>query len=197
MNDLVDLNLRIKTEPTEEPVTLDEIKAHLRVDFDDDDDVLGYYITSARQHAENYCQRAFITQIFNYRLDEFPWELKLPRPNLVSVSSIKYTDQNGDEQTLDISEYQVDIYSTVGRVKPTYSNTWPSTRIGDYNAVNVEYVAGYGDTADVPRAIKQAIMLLVGHLYENRESTAALTIKDVPMGYYSLLNQYRVFWSDE
>ena len=92
------------------------------------------------------------------------------KPPLQSVTSLAYNDQNGDSQTLTADvDYEVDIYSTPGRVFPTYSNSWPSTQ-GHKNDVTLTYKAGYGDAAsNVPIQLRQAHKLILAHYYENRE----------------------------
>lgn len=92
----------------------------------------------------------------------------LEYPPLVSVSSVKYVDLDGNEQTWDSSNYYVDTDSIYGSVTAAYNVTYPSTR-NVKNAVRVRYVCGYANAAAVPAATKQAMLLLIGSLYEHRE----------------------------
>jgi uncharacterized phiE125 gp8 family phage protein len=184
---------QITTEPTIEPITLTEAKLHLRVDGTDDDALITSLIKAARQLCEEYQNRAYITQTITWKLDGFPCEFTVPRPKLQSVTSIKYIDANGTQQTLVSSIYDVDIYSEPARIVLAYGQVWPLLR-GDINSVEVIFKAGYGDTADkVPDRIKAAIKLLIGHLYEHREDVSTLKHESVPFGVTSLLSVDRVF----
>ena len=159
-----------------------------------ENDLIADLITAAREYAENFQHRCYITQTIELVLDEFPDdEIVVPRPPLIAVSSIKYTDTDGNQQTWDNANYTVDNKSHPGRIIPAYTKTWPATRDVP-NAVTVTYTAGYGDaTTDVPKRVKQAIKLLIGHLYENREATSEKQLASVPMAVEALLWQEKIF----
>lgn len=144
------------------------------------DVLLAGLIGAARQQVEEYCNRALVTQTWRMTLDRFPrvtdrnrWaEIRLPRPNLVSVTSITYIDANGDTQTVTADDYIVDTASLPGRIVPAYGVAWPATRCQP-DAVTITFTAGYGATADtVPASIRAAVLLVVGDLYKNREAQA-------------------------
>jgi len=170
-----DMALTLITAPAKEPVELGKLKDHLRVDVSDDDTMIRGYLATVRRHIEyEILQRALITQTWDLYLDSFPGldELNLPRPPLQSVTHIKYYDADDSESTVSSDDYVVDIYSTPSRVKLKSGSSWPGDTLRVVNGVVVRYVAGYGDNpADVPEEIRQAIMLLVGDMYENRENT--------------------------
>jgi uncharacterized phiE125 gp8 family phage protein len=98
--------------------------------------------------------------------------LILPKPPLQSVYFIKYIDTDGTLQTLDPSLYQVDTASEPARVAPAANNNWPLTllsiRAPVLNAVQIQFVCGFGAAADVPASIKAAMKLMIAHWYENR-----------------------------
>ncbi len=187
----------IKTvEPATEPITLAEARAHLRVDDTTENDYITALITVAREHVESLTDRQLITATYALRLDDFPRRscdiIRPPRPRLIAVSSITYVDTAGDTQTLAAADYQVDAVSEPCRILPAYGLTWPSTR-SQLNAVTITYTAGYGAAAVVPKAIKQAILMLVAHWFENREPVVVGTItSEVPMTVKALLGPYRV-----
>lgn len=178
-------SLELVTAPSVEPVSLDELKAHLRVDQADENGLLTSLIVAARRHLEMETRRAFINTTYAYRLPKFPADrfIELPRPPLSSVTSIVYEDSDSVSQTLAASSYQVDTYGEPGRVALEPSQSWPATEADRLNAVTVTYVAGYGSAAtDVPQEIRQAIMLLAGHWYENREHTSPEAPREIPYG---------------
>jgi len=183
--------------PTIEPVTIQEAQAHLR---QEDQQEVGYItalITAARMHAEAYTQRSLNTQTWRFKLDSWPtgYCLSLPRPNLISVTGITYVDTDGTTQTLAADQYLVDAASEPGRVEPAYGVCWPDVR-SQAGAVTITYTAGYGATrALVPQPIKQAILILIGQWYENREATISGTIvAKMPDAWEALLSPFRIEW---
>ena len=180
--------------PAEEPVTVTEAKAHLRVDDTNSDTLITSLIVAAREYAETFTRRALITQTWDWIADGFPGTIVLPLPRLVSVTSITYIDSDGNSQTLAASTYTVDTDSEPGRIVPAFGKSWPVTR-AVFNAVTVRFVAGYGAAAAVPQTIKQAMLLLIGHWYDHREAVAhAQTVVEVPMAVDTLLFAKR-FWT--
>jgi uncharacterized phiE125 gp8 family phage protein len=166
------VGLKLVTPPEVEPVTLEEAKAHLRLDSDADDAYVSALITAARERVELFLRRALITQTFECTLDGFPASpvIDLPRPPLQSVESIKYIDTAGKVQTLAPGDYVADASSNeIGRVALAWNRFWPVTRCS-INSVVIQFTAGYGDASeDVPQAIRQGILIEVSNLYENRE----------------------------
>ena len=189
--------LTLVTGPAVEPVSRDEAKAHLRVDLSDDDTLIDSLITAARVHVEQHLRRALVTQTWDLVLDCFPAgrEIRLPLPPLASVTSISYTDDGGGAGSVDAGEYVVDTDREPGRLVLKSGGTWPAVTLREVAGVRVRYVAGYGNAAAVPGPIKQAILLLVGTLYENREDTLVaqgVTVMRLPFGVEALLMPYKV-----
>ena len=183
------------TAPADEPVTLAEAKAHLRIEHSLDDAFINTAITAARQYAEQFCWRGFVTQTWERTLDAFPAEefIALPKGNLASITSIIYTDENGSAATLASSVYEADAVSVPGFARLKYDQDWPSAR-DHWNAVKVRYVVGWADVASIPPAIKQGMLLLIGHWYKNRESSVIGSLRDLPFGVESLWAPHRVWW---
>jgi uncharacterized phiE125 gp8 family phage protein len=179
---------KLITPPASEPVSLDEAKAQLRVDGSDDNTFISGLITAARLYFEETARRSLITQTWRLSLDEWSDEIELPRPPLQSISFIKYKNAAGTETTLSTSVYLVDAESEPGRVVLAKDQSWPSDELYKVNPIQITYIAGYGAAADVPEQMKQAIKLIIGHWYENREATIAGTImKEIPLGIDSLI----------
>lgn len=176
----------VVTEPAKEPLTLDDAKAHLRFYHDYEDDLIRSLITAARQYAEIYTGKAFITRELRLTRDCFPANdgcIRLPRPPLQTLTAsqdwpdlgITYTNTSGNESTVSTSVYIVDATPEVGRICLAYGETWPTDAIDQPAAVKVRYLAGYGDSAaDVPETIKAAMKLLIGHWFANREAVGSV-----------------------
>ena len=186
--------IRVIAGPIIEPITIDDLKNDLKVDADltEDDALIRALGIAARRVAESIQNRALITQTLELALDEWPGgnTLEIPRPPLKSVASITYYDEDDAEHVLDPASYYVDTYSEPGRVVLKAGESWPDEVLRPANGVIVQFVAGYGDEeSEVPETTVQALRLLVGHWYENREavsSTGAIP-KEVPFGVMSLL----------
>lgn len=184
--------LKLVTPPAIEPVSLEEAKAHIRQDSPADDAYITGLITEARETIENLARRALISQTWRLSLDRWPAVdyISLPRPPLASVTSLIYLDQAGDDTTWASSNYIVDSDSEPGRLVLAYNVSWPSTpTLYPVNPIQITYVAGYGDeAADVPAMWKKAILMLLGHWYENRETAmAGSPVKDIPVGVQDLI----------
>lgn len=192
------MGLTLATAAEIHPVSLAEAKAHLRVDIDDDDDLIGQLIEAAVDAAQIFTRRQFIEAEFIWTADRFPSgskAIELPRPPLISVESITYIDDDGEDVEMDVADYVVDETDlTGGRVTPAYEATWPLAR-NTPASVRVAFTAGYGDEASsVPAGIRAAIKLIIGHLYENREAVIVGTIAtEVPMAAQSLLMAHRAY----
>jgi uncharacterized phiE125 gp8 family phage protein len=216
------LSLQLVTPPAAEPVSLQMAKSHLRVDYPEDDILIGAFIIGARQSCEKYTHRAFFNQTWTRNLDYFPlfwgdngtvnpadrndwpyfasfWDkltIDLPRPRTVSVTSITYVDTTGEKQTLDPATYNVDITSVPARIVPAINCYWPTTTTYLPGSVQITFVAGsYGDGVDTntcPQTIVIAMLLLIGHWYGNRESSSELNLKNIPMGVNALLDTEKV-----
>jgi uncharacterized phiE125 gp8 family phage protein len=191
------MKLSLYAAPTTLPVTLDEVKAHLRIDDDQvtEDALLFGLIHAAVEYAETFTRRALITQTWDLKMDRFPCgPIVLPKAPLQSVSSITYTDSNGDSQTWGSSNYIVDTASKPGMVHTAYQVSWPVAR-DIVNAVTVRFVAGYGTTlASVPESIRLAMLLMIAHWYENREAFTAspMSYQKAPESAEALLWNHRV-----
>lgn len=184
----------VSVAPAIEPVSLDEMKLHLRVDHSDEDTLIAALISAAREQAEAFTNRAFIEQTLILRLNKFPEVIKLPRPPLISLTSIAYLDGSGVSQTLSSGLYRLGSSHEPARITEAYGQTWPTTYDVE-DAVTVTYKAGYGTAAtSVPASIKAAIKLIVEALYENRgDLSQGITIQEIPMTSRSLLHPFKVW----
>src|SRR5690606_10645323 len=137
------VGLSLITPPDGEPVSLEQVKAHLRVDLDEEDDLLvSAYIPAARQACEAYLSRALLTQTWRQTFSCWGRYLELEYPPHQSITSIQYVDGAGATQTLAGSEYQSDLSSDdrPARIMPAYGKVWPSIREDTVNPITVTYV---------------------------------------------------------
>ena len=153
-----------------EPITVAELKDHLRVTAADEDTYLGTLITAARQHIEDRTGRALKAATVIAKLHAFPdgcSYIELPRTPLRSVASVAYLDEDGASQTWDAENYSVDTDAEPGQLWLAYDVDWPTTREVD-NAVTITYGAGYLTAALIPDKIKMACLWAAGWWYEQR-----------------------------
>lgn len=158
--------IKVVTAPAALPVTIAEAKAFSRISIDDDDTLLTALITTATAHAEHFTGLRFVTQTLDLYLDSFPGmygTINVPGP-VASITSIKYIDMDGDEQTMDSADYITDLISNPARITPAYEGEWPETR-EQVNAVVVRFVQG-GETSACPEEAKTFIKAYVGHVYD-------------------------------
>jgi uncharacterized phiE125 gp8 family phage protein len=201
------MSKKLITQPVGEPITLaDNVYSHLRLipegsppSHPDDDYIEEDLIPMARQMLEHELNRAFLNQTWELYLDAFPSGLgiEIPIAPLESITSIKYFDTDGVEQTFNSSKYQVDIKDEPARVQPIKGETWPSEQ-DRYNAVTIKFVAGYGtkDSNTLPIPLKQALYLIIGDLYCHRETVIpGLSIAKIPSyaAIERLTSMYRVY----
>jgi len=185
--------LVLKTGPATTAISLAEAKAFLRVDSDYDDD--DAYITSligvATNVVEQFTRRRLITQTYNIYYDEFPPFMDLQVGNVASVTHVKYYDTDNTLQTLDTSEYDVDIRVKPGRIYQAEDGNFPDT-YERANSVEVEFVVGSA-ASDVEDAIKQAMYIVIGRYYENRQDVVMGTqVNELPLMVEHLLTPYRL-----
>jgi len=189
------LALKLITPPETYPVLLAEAKTHCRIDGTAEDDYISALITVATDYCENYQHRAFITQVWELWLDDFPIKdyVLIPRTPLQSVASVKYYDDENTEYTISDTEYFVDLVSEPGRVVLGYDKEWPSITLRPANAVCIRFTTGYASAADVPQKIKQAILFLVSHWYEKREPIQDGAVSgEIPFTVSALLSQDKI-----
>ncbi len=182
--------------PASPPVTLEEAKAHCRVDDDYEDAWFETAIavaTEALDGTEGLLGRALVTQTWCLTLERFPSVISVPLPPCQSVSAIAYRDPAGAARTLDPADYQ--LVGTGGmaaaRILPAPGKSFPSVLAGP-EAVTVTFVAGRPRPAP---PLRMAILMHVAHLWANRESVmVGAGAMATPQGYDDLVLPYRL-WS--
>lgn len=183
---------KVITPPSVEPVSVAELRVHRRLDALDttENALIATCISAAREWIERYIGAAVAEQTVEIALDAYPTgPIELPGGAVSSVTSVKFFDSAGSEVTLSNLLYTLDDYSTPNWLLMAYGTTWPTTTYTNANAIKVRYVVGSGVC---PAPVKAALLLLAGHLYENREEVSASQTFALPLGVKALLASYRV-----
>ena len=162
------MTLSLISPPAEEPVTLAEARAHLRLDAAEEDGLLSALVTAARTALEAETRCVFVTQYWRFTLDDWPSRpIELPLAPVAEVTAVKVALVSGAMLTIDPAFYEVDTRGEPPRIAARRGQAWPmpATRLA---GIEVEFTAGYGAPAAVPQPLKQAILLLAAHWFESR-----------------------------
>lgn len=186
-----------------EPISLETARLHLRLDTEGsppsnpDDALVTALITVAREAVENFTELTVAVNDFQMKLDYFPTaEINLGTWPVNSIASVTYVDANGATQTISSADYALDTFSKPAQINLAYGKTWPMVR-NQPNAVTVTFEAGYtGDTSPVsnemPKALKQAMLLTITDLYENRGALGSKQNYEIPVMAQYLMAPYRI-----
>lgn len=174
------------------PVSLAELKAHLRIGHSDEDYTISQYLESATAYVENSTGRKLVMQTVTQKADKFDDPIYLRWGPASSITSITYVDSSGTTQTLADTVYQLVDDESPAYLTLKYDQSWPSTR-NSARAVTITYRAGYSEPDLCPAPLKDAILLLASHRYENREPVIVGTVtRDLQHALSALLKQYKV-----
>lgn len=170
--------------PAVEPVLLAEAKAHLRLDGEAENDLIGALIAAARIAVETETRRVLIEQSWRAIVEVWPEDgVTLPVVPALGVSQISIFDAQGAETVLDGGSYEFDPADGSVTIDP----------VAGAVRYEIDFTAGYGPSGlDVPEPLRHAIRLLVTHWYENR---SAVVLGDsataTPAGFRELIAPYR------
>lgn len=181
---------RVIEKPSTEPVTLEDAKLHLRLNPDDDiedEPIIRPIISAAREFCENITGRALVPQKIAAYPDANQRVVKLPMPPATQIDKIKAYMADGTEATLPPSAYYFDQVDGIVLLEDVPDG------IRALNPIEITYQAG---ESTVPFSVRQAILLLIGHWYENREAVVvgAIASIEVNVTVQTLLNQYKAWW---
>ena len=169
------------TAPTSYPVSRNEMKTYLRIEHSDENSLIDSLIYTATVLCEKRIHRSLITQSWTLYYDNFPAKdyMGLYNGEIQTIDSVKYYDTADTVATLAATEYYLVDEDMKGKVTLKYNKFWPTTTLRPRQGVEIIYTAGYGDdSTDIPESIRQGIMNMVAHLYENREQTD-ITIPEI------------------
>lgn len=179
----------IVTAPTAAPISLDDVKAHLRIDGSDADVALEAFRQAAIDDVARYTGLALAPQIVRYCSPGWEDLRHLPVAPITSVE-ISYLDVDYAEHVLDASSYRLigaDTLSSSVAIKSAVTRPIIA-QVAD--AVRVTISCGY---TTVPPAIKLAMLMLTADWELNRENSVDATMAVLPTGVERLLANYRLF----
>ena len=184
----------VVTAATEALVEVYEFKEFARINYDSEDALIENLLKAAEQHVEAMVGRGLQTQTRRAHYSTWPSVIVLPSPQVASVTSVVYLDDDRTETTLAASEYIASALAlpwAQAEIVPVSS--WPSSLSDDdADPVRVTYVCGYGAASDVPEPLRHAVRMLVAHWYEHREEVFTGSIsKQIEMGFRALVEPYR------
>ncbi len=189
--------LELLEAPATTPVTVTEVKDQLRVEHTDDDTLINRLISVAVAYTDvqGALGHAMITQKWGQWINSTPPQtVKLLLGPLIAVTAVKYYDTDGVLQTDTLSNYEIfgtEFSTTIG---PKEGFAWPVTQDRP-DAIRIEYTIGYGSaTTDIPETLRHALMMLIGHWYDNRETTMMDELSNVPYGFDALMDMHRRAW---
>lgn len=171
-------------------LSLDDAKAHLRVDHDEEDAL----ITSLAQAAHNVVSeaigRVLTEETWTVALSGASGDLVLPVRPVKSVDAIAYFDADDAPQTATVSDFYLFQHPDRPSMRPKDGKAWPTVRLRD-DAMTITLTAGMDA---VPDELINAMKLLVGHWYQNREAASEKSLSEAPMAVQLILDLHRDRW---
>lgn len=178
------------TPPAAMPVSLPEAKAHLRVDHDDEDDLIEDAVKAAAAYLDGWSGvlgRAVVAQTWRQDFDGWCNKMRLPIGPVTSIANIKSRNSAGQISTVDEDDYSLRFDQSGAYASFNSSFGYPGD-LHESAPISIEYVAGPATAAP---QVKQMVKLLIGHWYANREAVAEGSFSELPMAVASLIEQYR------
>lgn len=167
------------------PISLARGRAHLRIDWQGEDDLVFLLLRAAVETIELHIGRVLSRKVFTEWAARFPCgsgeRITLLRSPVIEIDGITYVDTAGEVQELALEDFR-SIEGEPWSIIPPIAGSFPSTEPDREDAVRVAYVAGY-EAGACPPALQSAVLLLLGHLYQNRESVnVGNIVTELPMG---------------
>lgn len=174
--------------PTEEPVSLAEVKAHLRVLHDDEDEAIERFARAARRAVELRGGVSLTSQGWRLSLDRAPQGvLTLPRIPVFSVEAVGFVGRNGAFEAVSPEHYDLQT-GPAGRLALRGAAPWPPREVG---AFRVDFTAGWPGPSEVPEELKLAVKMLAAHFFENRQAVGPERVFAAPEAVDALIAPYR------
>lgn len=185
------------------PVSRERVKAHLRVDTNDEDDLIDAYILAAARKYETETSRGLFAARFAWRLDGWPANgAELPFGPVRHIESAGWLDAAGVFHALDDADWRLELSARGGRIvyRDGFTPPAPGRSIG---GVVITFAAGHepegfegteaGGPLALPASAPVAIMLMVAHWYTNREAASPHQLAEIPLGAAQLMAAARIY----
>lgn len=158
--------IKVTTPPTTEPVNVSDFKLDARWDAADLDSRISAHIKGAREAAEGYQNRAYLTQTIQKSVNSLCGTIELERPPFQELTSVKYYDVDEVERDFAITNFNIDSISEPARMRLKYGITFPAVSLRTLNPIVITYKAGFTTAEQVPQMVKEAIIMYVSALME-------------------------------
>jgi len=160
--------MKLITAQTQWFAELPEVKAHLEESTDDNDAYIQELIYAVQSSVEESCDLGLNEATWEEYYDKFPDEIEIWKWPVASIESVKYTDGDGNSQTVTSSNYATDLVNKPARIYPLSDYSWPDVR-DTVNAVQIQFKTGFTSPAVIPGDLKQALYMMVSDWFDNRE----------------------------
>lgn len=188
------MTLSMLAGPLFEPISVAEAKLFLRIDNDVENEVVAALITTARLHVERLTRRIILEQRWRLYLDEMPKDnlVKISLGPVREVTQVTFYNADGEPSIIPPEDYVVDMSSVPSRIKFRVASMPCAARA--INGYEIDFIVGFGATTlEVPHDLRQAILMLVAHWYENRSAVSGdMSPAATPKGVSDLIQPYRV-----
>lgn len=195
--------MKIIIPATVEPITLATARRQCRVDAEgspaahEDDELIALFLSAAREWCESYLGRIVAPTLVETAFNAFADTMRLESGPVLAVDSILYTDVAGIEMLVNPLTYSFDNTDPIAVVRRVADATWPIPKAVP-NVVRIRYSVGYATAmaspqdAPLPASIKVAILLILGHLYANRQNSVEKNLSTIPMGATAFLSPLKL-----
>ncbi len=182
------------TNPTVEPLSIEEAVRHLQLAVSDDTGYIQGLIQSARDVIEDATGRALMSSIWMAACEDWPesFRLELSIAPVASITSVKYYAY-GEATLTTVSSADYTLSSVVTPATICFDEDFTFPDLADRpDAVQVVFVAGATLPSNVPPALKHAMRILIRHFYDHPEAVVAGNFDELPFGLKHLLESHRV-----
>lgn len=171
------------------PVSLADAKAHCRVDGSDEDALISALLDAASVAVSEMSGRVLVAETWRMSVSGASGDLRLPKSPVQSITAITYYDRDGVEQAANVDDFFLFADEDRAILRPKDGKAWPSVQSRE-EALSVDFVAGYDA---VPSNLGQAVLLLVGHWYQNREAVGQ-NVEELPLAVEAMVGISRCGW---
>lgn len=180
---------KIVTPETTFAITLKQLKDHLRIDVGDEDALLTNLMIAAHDLVVNYLGKSLTTRTIRAYYNNWRQAFTLPSSPVQSITSVKYYDNTGSSTAVSSDVYYFTPGDSYSKLVKYDSEVWPSADLRLTYGIEIEYVAGYGDTpSDIPFGIRQGVLHTAAAMYENREDNSLPILAQSILGPYKEMN---------